>query len=80
VKKRNYFTNIWRQGRAILEALLNKYADEDIGALESAKYSNTGRSTKIGTPLEIINEVFGGKDEYEKATTEFGAADVWFGT
>jgi type I restriction enzyme R subunit len=37
VKKRNYFTKYGDKARAILEALLDKYANEDIGAIESAK-------------------------------------------
>jgi len=67
VKKRNYFTKYGDKARAILEALLNKYADEDIGAIESAKVLKYRPFNEIGTPVEIINEVFGGKDEYEKA-------------
>jgi len=70
VKKRNYFTKYGDKARAILEALLNKYADEDIGAIESAKVLKYRPFNEIGTPVEIINEVFGGKDEYEKAIQE----------
>jgi len=67
VKKRNYFTKYGDKARAILEALLNKYADEDIGAIESAKVLKYRPFNEIGTPVEIINEVFGGKDGYEHA-------------
>jgi type I restriction enzyme, R subunit len=70
VKKRNYFTKYGDKARAILEALLNKYADEDIGAIESAKVLKYKPFNEIGTPVEIINEVFGGKDKYEKAIHE----------
>jgi type I restriction enzyme R subunit len=70
VKKRNYFTKYGDKARAILEALLNKYADEDIGAIESAKVLKYRPFNEIGTPVEIINEVFGGKDGYEQAVEE----------
>ena len=70
VKKRNYFTQYGDKARAILEALLDKYADEDIGAIESAKVLKYRPFNEIGTPVEIINEVFGGKDGYEHAIEE----------
>lgn len=70
VKKRNYFTKYGDKARAILEALLNKYADEDIGAIESAKVLKYRPLNEIGTPVEIINEVFGGKDNYDAAIYE----------
>lgn len=70
VKKRNYFTKYGDKARAILEALLNKYSDEDIGAIESAKVLKYRPFNEIGTPVEIINEVFGGKDGYEHAIEE----------
>jgi len=70
VKKRDYFTKYGDKARAILEALLDKYADEDIRAIESAKVLRYRPFNEIGTPVEIINEVFGGKDEYEHAVEE----------
>jgi len=70
VKKRNYFTKYGGEARAILEALLDKYANEDIGAIESAKVLRYRPFNEIGTPVEIINEVFGGKDGYEHAIEE----------
>ena len=70
VKKRNYFTKYGDKARAILEALLDKYANEDIGAIESAKVLRYRPFNEIGTPVEIINDVFGGKDGYEHAIEE----------
>ena len=74
VKKRNYFTKYGDKARAILEALLDKYADEDIRAIESAKVLRYKPFNEIGTPVEIINEVFGGKDGYEHAIEELEQA------
>jgi type I restriction enzyme R subunit len=70
VKKRNYFTKYGEQARAVLTALLEKYADGGIGALESAKVLKLKPFSDMGTPVEIINKVFGGKDNYENAIQE----------
>ncbi|WNB74182.1 DEAD/DEAH box helicase family protein [Methylomonas koyamae] len=70
VKKRNYFTKYGDQARAVLNALLDKYADEGIASLENAKILKLKPFSDIGTPVEIINQVFGGKDRYETAIQE----------
>ena len=70
VKKRNYFTRYGEQAREILNALLDKYADEGIRSLENAKVLKLKPFSDIGTPMEIINQVFGGKDNYETAIQE----------
>jgi len=70
VKKRNYFTKYGAQARAVLNALLDKYADEGIGPLENAKILKLEPFSEIGTPMEIINQLFGSKNNYEKAIQE----------
>jgi len=70
VKKRNYFTKYGEQARAILTALLDKYADEGIRTIENAKVLKLKPFSDIGTPMEIINQVFGGKESYETAIQE----------
>ena len=70
VKKRNYFTKYGDQARAVLNALLDKYADEGIGPLENAKILKLEPFSEIGTPMEIINQLFGSKSDYEKAIQE----------
>jgi type I restriction enzyme, R subunit len=70
VKKRNYFTKYGEQARFILNALLDKYADKGIGAVESAKVLKLKPFNAMGTPVEIINDIFGGKESYETALTE----------
>ncbi|MBT4716105.1 MAG: hypothetical protein HOB84_15150 [Candidatus Marinimicrobia bacterium] len=67
VKKRNYFTKYGDQTRAVLTALLDKYADEGLLSLENAKILQLKPFTDIGTPIEIINNVFGGKIKYDEA-------------
>ena len=70
VKKRNYFTKYGEQARAVLNALLDKYADKGIEGIEDAKVLKLKPFSDIGTPIEIINQVFGGKANYEKAVEE----------
>lgn len=70
VKKRNYFTKYGEQARAVLEALLDKYADEGIATIEDTKVLRLKPFDTIGTPIEIIKGAFGGKDAYEAALSE----------
>lgn len=70
VKKRDYFTKYGDQARAVLEALLEKYADEGVLTIESPKVLKLTPFDKMGTPVEIINDVFGGKVNYENALEE----------
>jgi type I restriction enzyme R subunit len=67
VRKRNYFAKYGDQARAVLEALLDKYADEGVLTIESPKVLKLIPFTQMGTPVEIINDVFGGKANYETA-------------
>ncbi|KJS29025.1 MAG: restriction endonuclease [Desulfatitalea sp. BRH_c12] len=70
VKKRNYFTKYGEQARAVLDALLDKYADEGISTLENAKVLKMKPFSDMGTPMEIIHQAFGGKANYETAIQE----------
>ncbi|MFZ2417514.1 MAG: DEAD/DEAH box helicase family protein, partial [Smithellaceae bacterium] len=70
VRKRNYFTKYGEQARAVLNALLDKYADRGIESVENTKVLKLQPFSNMGTPLEIINKVFGGKEQYEKAVLE----------
>lgn len=70
VKKRNYFTKYGEQARAVLESLLEKYADEGITTIESPRVLKLRPFDQMGTPMEIINNAFGSKEHYEKAIHE----------
>ncbi|KZL05560.1 DEAD/DEAH box helicase family protein [Pseudovibrio sp. Ad26] len=67
VKKRDYFTKYGEQARKVLAALLDKYADEGIQAIEDARVLRMHPFNEIGSPVEIIKGVFGGKVNYEEA-------------
>src|SRR6185295_9325151 len=70
VKKRDYFAKYGEQARAVLNALLDKYADEGIGTLENAKVLRLDPFKSMGTPVEIINNIFGGKEKFDSAIRE----------
>ena len=70
VKKRNYFTKYGDEARKVLSALLDKYADEGVRSIEDARILRLDPFDEIGTPVEIIRDVFGGKEKYEQAVRE----------
>jgi type I restriction enzyme, R subunit len=55
VKKRDVFTAYGEQARKILEALLDKYADEGIENIEDIKFLKINPFDHFGTPMEIVN-------------------------
>jgi len=70
VKKRNYFTKYEDKMREVLDALLDKYKDEGIKTLENTKVLKSKEFTNIGTPIEIITQIFGSKEKYEDVVAE----------
>ena len=69
VKKRNYFTKYGNRAKKVLEALLDKYADEGITNMESIEVLRVNPFDAFGSPIEIINE-FGSKSNYLQAVRE----------
>jgi len=69
VKKRNYFTKYGDQARKVLEALLDKYADEGIENIESMSVLSVPPMNEFGSLTEIIKE-FGSRDKYLEAIKE----------
>jgi len=74
VKKRNYFGKYGGQAQAVLEALLEKYADHGIGDIEDAKILELPPFDKYGTKTQIRRGIFGGADKYSQAITELEQA------
>lgn len=70
VKKRDYFTKYGEQAKAVLNGLLEMYTDKGVKSIENAKVLRQKPFSDFGTPVEIINDIFGGKDNYEKAINE----------
>ncbi|MCQ1531393.1 EcoAI/FtnUII family type I restriction enzme subunit R [Lutispora saccharofermentans] len=69
VKKRNYFTKYGESAREVLEALLEKYADEGIENLENLEILKVPDFKRFGSPIEIVKR-FGGKKKYLEAIKE----------
>lgn len=69
VKKRNYFTKYGEQARKVLEALLDKYADQGIENIEDIQILTVPPINEFGSVTEII-KVFGNREAYEKAIKE----------
>ena len=69
VRKRNYWTKYGDKARSVLEALLDKYAEEGIENLESMKVLTTPPLDKLGTATELVG-LFGGKPQYLAAIRE----------
>ena len=63
MKKSNYFSKYGEQAQEILDALLDKYADDGIENLENMSVLKVQPFDRIGTPLEIV-KLFGGKSNY----------------
>jgi type I restriction enzyme, R subunit len=59
----SYFARYGEQARAVLEALLAKYADEGVDDIEDTGLLKVHPLTSFGTPVEIVN-AFGGRDAY----------------
>ncbi len=66
MKKRNYFTKYGEQSQKVLEALLDKYADEGIENIESIEVLRIKPFNKFGSPIEIIKQ-FGSREKYFEA-------------
>ncbi len=73
VKKRDVFTKYGEQARKVLEALLDKYADEGIGPIEKMAVLNVQPFNEMGTPIELVR-LFGDKSAYQQAVQELEEA------
>ncbi len=72
VTKRNVFAKYGETARAVLQALLQKYADGGLRSVESLDILKVGPLTTFGTPIEIVR-FFGGKAAYLTAIYELEA-------
>ena len=72
VKKRNVFAKYGETARAVLQALLQKFADGGVRSVESLDILKVDPLTAFGTPVEIVR-LFGGKAAYLAAIRELEA-------
>mgnify|MGYP002622882233 FL=1 len=69
VRKRHVFARYGDKARAVLDALLQKYADSGLKSVESLEILKVDPLTAHGTPVEIV-KLFGGRDGYLAAIRE----------
>jgi type I restriction enzyme, R subunit len=69
VRKRDVFTKYGETARIVLNALLDKYADQGIIAIEDTTILQLDPFAKLGTPVELVRS-FGGKQQYKTAIQE----------
>ena len=63
VKKRNVFTQYGPVARKVIDALLDKYADEGIATIEADTVFNVQPFTQMGSASELVKS-FGGRPQY----------------
>ena len=73
MKRRDVFAKYGEKARAVLDALLQKYADSGITSVESLEILKVDPLTAFGTPVEIVT-LFGGRGGYLAAVRELESA------
>ena len=74
VKKRDLFGKYGDQARAVLEALLEKYADHGITNIEDPKILELPPFSELGTKTQIRRGIFGSNENYSQALTDLEQA------
>ncbi len=74
VKKRDIFGKYGDQARAVLEALLEKFADHGVQDIEDAKVLELPPFDNFGSKTQIRRGIFGGVDQYTQAIHELEQA------
>ncbi|OQK15722.1 hypothetical protein AU255_16060 [Methyloprofundus sedimenti] len=69
VRKRDIFSKYGEQAQKVLEALLEKYADEGITPIENVAVLKVQPFSEMGRPIELIKG-FGGKAQYQQAVKD----------
>lgn len=67
VKKRNVFGRYGDQARAVLEALLEKFADHGVQDIEDAKVLELPPFDQFGSKTQIRRGIFGGVEHFTQA-------------
>ncbi|GJH13587.1 DEAD/DEAH box helicase [Caballeronia novacaledonica] len=71
VKKQDYFGKYGDTSRKVLQALLDKYADDGIENIERIEVLRLAPFDQLGSPVELMKS-FGGRAQYETAIRELG--------
>ncbi len=60
----DYFAKYEGQAREIIDLLLEKYTDQGITAIDDIGDLMVSPFTDFGTPIEIVEDIFGGREAY----------------
>ena len=74
VKKRDVFGKYGEQAHAVLEALLDKFADHGVQDLEDAQVLELPPFDRFGSKTQIRRGIFGGVEQYTQAVHELEQA------
>ena len=74
VKKRDVFGKYGDQARAVLEALLDKFADHGVQDIEDAKVLELPTFDQFGSKTQIRRGIFGSVEQYTQAVQELELA------
>ena len=77
VKKRDYFTRYSESAQAVLNILLDKYADAGVEEIESLSVLKLKPLDQLGSPMEIVKQSFGDKEGYKQAISDLEAEIYW---
>ena len=73
VKKRDVFAKYGDKARAVLNALLDKYADDGVLDLNDPEVLKVLPFTTLGTPYELVKS-FGEREDFDRAARELQSA------
>jgi type I restriction enzyme R subunit len=66
----DYFAKYQGKAREIIDLLLAKYTDQGITSIDDIGDLQVSPFTEFGTPLEIVEEIFGGRATYMEVIKE----------
>lgn len=70
VKQSSYFDQYEGQAREIINLLLEKYAEHGITAIDDIGDLQVSPFTQYGPPVEIVEGIFGGREQYMEVVRE----------
>ncbi|MBV9108143.1 MAG: DEAD/DEAH box helicase family protein [Gemmatimonadetes bacterium] len=74
VRKRDVFGKYGKQAGAVLEALLDKFADHGVQDIEDARVLELPPFDRFGTKMQIRRGIFGGAEQYTRAVHDLERA------
>ena len=69
-RRKDYFAKYEGKARQVIDALLTKYADQGITAIDDIGDLQVSPFNEFGTPVEIVDGIFGGRENYMKVVKE----------